>query len=323
MLEWRVQEVQHLFMHTVIALTYNVVMELRHLRCFVAVAEERHFGRAAEGLYIAQSAVSQQVKRLEEELGVQLLVRNKRRVSLTDTGRAFFEEARRTLEQAEKAAEVARRASRGQVGQLAVGFFGPATYGVLPNLLGDYRKRFPDVELRLYEWTTAKQVEELRYGNIQVGFVRGPTRDEELIVEHVWREPIVVALPEGHRLADLDTVPPEMLADEPFVMVPRDKEPTSHDKYVSICHLSGFSPRVVQEAHHVHTSVALVASGVGVCFVPASVENLRRPGAVYRPLEDVLVEVETDIVRYRREVSPVLRTFLDAVEELSKVQVSR
>ena len=303
-----------------IVLTYNRLMELRHLRCFVAVAEELHFGRAAERLYIAQSAVSQQVQRLERELGVELLQRNKRRVRLTDTGRAFIEEARRTLEQAEKAAEVAKRASRGQVGQLSVGFFGPATYGVLPNLLGDYRKRFPDVELRLYEWTTAKQVEELRYGNIQVGFVRGPTRDEELIVEHVWREPIVVALPEGHRLADWDTVPPEMLADEPFIMVPREKETTSHDKYVSICHLAGFSPRVVQEAHHVHTAVALVASGVGVCFVPASVENLRRPGAVYRPLEDPSVKLDTDIVRQRHEPSPVLREFLDLVGEMSAVK---
>lgn len=287
----------------------------------MAVAEERHFGRAAERLYIAQSAVSQQVQRLERELDVKLLERNKRRVKLTDTGRAFLGEARRTLEQAEKAAEVARRASRGQVGQLAVGFFGPATYGILPNILGDYRKRFPDVEMRLYEWTTSKQVEELHYGNIQVGFLRGPTKDEDLVVEHVLREPIVVALPEGHRLADRDTVPPEMLADEPFIMVPRDKEPTGHDKYVSICRQAGFSPRVVQEAHHVHTAVALVASGVGVCLVPASVENLRRPGAVYRHLEGVSVEVETDVVRHRREVSPVLRTFLDTVEELSAAQV--
>lgn len=199
--------------------------------------------------------------------------------------------------------------------------FGPATYGVLPEILGTYRKQFPDVELNLYEWTTSKQVEELRAGRIEVGFVRGPIRDEELVVEHVLRgEPVVVALPEGHRLADRDTVSPKMLADEPFIMVPRDKEPTGHDKYVSICHLAGFSPKVVQEAHHVHTAVALVASGVGVCFVPASVENLRRPGAVYRPLEDPSAEVDTDVVRQRHEPSPVLREFLDLVGELSAVQ---
>lgn len=296
-------------------------MELRHLRCFVAVAEELHFSRAAQRLHIAQSAVSQQVRRLERELGVELLLRNKRRVRLTHVGRAFLEESRRTLEQADRAVDTARRAARGQVGQLAVGFFGPATYGVLPEILGTYRERFPDVELTLHEWTTSKQVEELRAGRIQVGFLRGPIRDEGLVVEHVLRgEPVVVALPEGHRLAARDTVQLEMLADEPFIMVPRDKEPTGHDEYVSICRPAGFSPKVVQEAHHVHTAVALVASGVGVCLVPASVQNLRRPGAVYRPLGDPSAELDTDIVRQRHEPSPVLREFLDVVEELSAVQ---
>ncbi|CAA9441468.1 MAG: Transcriptional regulator, LysR family, partial [uncultured Rubrobacteraceae bacterium] len=128
-------------------------MELRHIRCFVAVAEEMHFGRAAERLYVAQSAVSQQVKRLEQELGVELLTRNKRRVSLTEPGRVFLDEARRTLWQAEKGAEAAKRASRGQVGRIVVGFIGPTTYSIVPEVLGAYRKRFADVEMVLHEWT--------------------------------------------------------------------------------------------------------------------------------------------------------------------------
>jgi DNA-binding transcriptional LysR family regulator len=292
-------------------------MELRHLRCFVAVAEELHFGRAAERLYIAQSALSQQVQRLERELGVELLQRNKRRVRLTEVGRVFVEEARRTLEQAERAADTAKRAARGQVGKLEVGFFGPATYHVLPKILATYRERFPEVELALHEWTSSRQLEQLRAGRIRVGFLCGPVHAEEgLVVEHVFREAVVVALPERHPAASREAIALETLAGDPFIMVPRREEPTGHDQYVSLCLLAGFSPRVVQEAHQIHTAVALVASGVGACLVPASVRNLHREGVVYRALLAPTAELETAVVR-GREATPVLRTFLGVVGELS------
>jgi DNA-binding transcriptional LysR family regulator len=292
-------------------------MELRHLRCFVAVAEEMHFGRAAERLYVAQSAVSQQVRRLERELGVELLVRNKRRVSLTEAGRVFLGEARRTLEQAEKGAEAAKRASRGQIGRLVVGFIGPATYNIVPEVLGVYRKRFVDVELVLHEWTSAQQTERLREGYLQVGFVRSPVDLEALAVEHTFREPVVVVLPEGHPLAALDAVPVEMLADEPFIFVPRQKEPHSFDRYITLCQQAGFTPRVVQESYHVHILAALVAAGVGVGMAPASVGKLRWDGVVYKRLRSPAAEVETAVVRRQDEDAPVVGAFLEVVREVA------
>lgn len=287
------------------------------MRCFVAVAEELHFGRAAERLYVAQSAVSQQVKRLENELGVELLFRNKRRVSLTEAGRVFLEEARSTLRQAGKAAEAAKRASRGEIGRLAVGFIGPTTYNIVPGVLGTYRRRFPDVELILHEWTSAQQTERLRDGYLQVGFVRAPVDTGALVVEHTFREPVVVVLPEGHPLADLDTVPVEKLADDPFIFVPRHKEPHSFDRYISLCQQAGFTPRIVQESYHVHILAALVAAKIGVGMAPASVAKQRWDGVVYRRLRSPAAEVETAVVRHPDETSPVVRTFLDVVGEFA------
>ncbi len=287
------------------------------MRCFVAVAEEMHFGRAAERLYVAQSAVSQQVKRLEQELGVELLTRNKRRVSLTEPGRVFLDEARRTLWQAEKGVEAARRASRGQVGRLVVGFIGPTTYSIVPEVLGIYRRRFADVELVLHEWTSAQQTERLREGYLQVGFVRSPVDLDALAVEHTFREPVVVVLPEGHALAALDEVPVEMLADDPFIFVPRHKEPHSFDRYISLCQQAGFTPRVVQESYHVHILAALVAAGVGVGMAPASVAKMRWDGVVYRRLRSPAAEVETAVVRRRGEAPPVVRAFLDVIGEVA------
>ena len=287
------------------------------MRCFVAVAEELHFGRAAGRLRVAQSAVSQQVKRLEQELGVQLLTRNKRQVSLTGPGRVFLDEARLTLWQAEKGAETARRASRGQVGRLVVGFIGPATYNIVPEVLGIYRKRFADVELVLHEWTSEQQTERLREGYLHVGFVRAPVDIESLEVEHTFREPVVVVLPEEHPLAALDSVPVEMLADEPFIFVPRQKEPHSFDRYVGLCREAGFAPRVVQETYHVHILAALVKAGIGVGMAPASVGKQRWDGVVYRRLRSPAAELETAVVRRQHETSPVVRAFLEVVKEVA------
>lgn len=289
---------------------------MRHMRYFVAVAEELHFGRAAERMHIVQPALSQQIGRLEEELGVQLLRRTKRRVELTEAGRAFLKGARDALARAESAAEDARRAARGQVGRLVVAFVGPATYNVLPGILGAYRERYPDVELDLHELTSVEQLKRLREGAIQVGFVRPPVNDEALCVETVVREPVVAILPESHPLADRDAVPLEALAGEPFVMVPRSREPNLHDLYVSMCRQVGFSPRVVQEANRIHTIVALVATGMGFAFSSASVARFSRPGAVYRKLEGTPAEVEIAVAWRREDTSPVLRNFLDLAREI-------
>lgn len=295
----------------------RVKVELRHLRYFVAVAKELHFGKAAKRLHIVQPALSIQISRLEEELGVELLRRNKRQVRLTEAGRLFFGEAQRILERTEQASEAARRAAQGQIGRLAIGFVGPAVYSIFPDILRTYRKQVPEVDLMLYELNSTEQIEALHEGRIHVGFVRMPVDDEALIFETVYREPVVAVLPEDHPLASREKVPIKMLANEPFVMVPRSREPGAHDHYVSLCREAGFSPKVVQEAHQIHTIVGLVSAGIGTAIVPSSVRNLRRPGAVYRSIKGPSPQMEMATARLREIYSPILDRFLDIVEEVT------
>ena len=258
--------------------------------------------------------MSKRVAKLEEELGVKLFHRTRREVRLTEAGDAFLEGARLALEDAQRATEEARKGARGELGRLEVGFFSPAIYGILPKILKSYHERFPAVRVTLHEWTSAAQLERLREGKIEIGFMRAPVEEEGFLTEHVFLEPIVVALPEGHPQARREVVPPEELADDPFIMVPRHKEPNSFDRYVSICQRAGFSPKITQDVFEIHAIVGLVATGMGVAFVPGSIRNLKRPGVVYRPLEDPEAHIGSAIVRRSAQPSPVLRTFLDTLQ---------
>jgi len=288
-------------------------MELSHIRYFVVAAEELHFGRAAKRLHITQPSLSKRVAKLEEELGVKLFHRTRREVKLTEAGRAFLEGARRVLEDARGATEEARKAARGELGRLEVGFFSPAIYGILPEILKIYHERFPEVRVTLHEWTTSVQLERLREGKIEIGFMRAPVEGEEFVTEHIFFEPVVAALPEGHPQARREVIPTVELAGEPFIMVPREKEPNSFDRYVSICQRAGFSPRITQEVFEIHAIVGLVATGMGVAFVPGSVGSLRRPGVVYRPLGDPEARIGTAVVRRNVPLSPALGTFLETL----------
>lgn len=292
-------------------------MELRHLRYFVAVAEELHFGRAAERLRMAQPPLSQQIKRLEEELGVELLRRTKRRVELTEAGEAFLREASLALSQVDVAAEAARRADRGETGTLSVGFVGSAAYEVLPEILKAFRERYPEVEVGLEELTTAQQVRALGEGRIEVGFVRPPVGEDGLEVETVLREPLVAVLPSDHPLSGQEDVSLGALAEEPFVMTPRRLGPSFYDRIVGACREAGFSPRVVQEAIQMQTIIGMVAAGIGVALVPASEGNLSRRGVVYKPIHDEGLEVELAMAWVPEAPSPTLRAFLRIVRESS------
>lgn len=292
-------------------------MELRHLRYFVAVAEELHFGRAAKRLHLAQPSLSQQIRQLEEHLGVELLLRsNKRRVRLTEAGAVLLGEARSTLARVERAAESARRAGRGEVGRLAVGFVPSATDDVLPDILRTFRERFPVVGLVLHELTTPEQAEALRDERIQVGFCRPPVGDGSLACEIVLREPLVAALPEGHRLCAGSEVPLRSLAGEPFVLFPRESAPAFHDRIVGVCRRAGFEPEVAQEAIQMHTIASMVAVGMGVALVPASLQNLRRKGVVYKPLRGGAPAAEIAAIWRPEDPSPVLQRFLGVVGEV-------
>ncbi len=241
-------------------------MELRHLRYFIAVAEELHFGRAATRLLIVQPSLSQQIRQLEEELGFPLLRRTKRSVELTDAGKVFLAAAQGILVQVQEAKRAAQRAYRGEVGRLVVGYISSSTYDLLPVMLRAYRERFPHVEIVLRELTTPVQIRALEEDEIQVGLLRLPISTPLVDVEVVRREPIVCVLPEGHPLARQERIAVSMLANEPFVLQSRQHGGGYYVQLMKLCLASGFSPNVVQEVTETHTIVGLVAAGAWYAF---------------------------------------------------------
>ena len=292
-------------------------MELRHLRYFVAVAEELHFGRAAMRLRIAQPPLSQQIRQLEEELGVRLLDRTKRRVDLTVPGRAFLAEARRALAQTERAVRTAQRASRGEIGHLTIGFVPSADLDVLPRVLRRWAERFPHVEITLHALLPGQQVDALRDGRIQVGFLRPPVDETELAVESIQREALVVGLSERHPLARRARVRVADLMADPMIFFPRTAAPGYYDALVGVCRDAGFTPRVAHETTSIQTNLGLVAAGFGVTLLPASIRNLQRAGVVYRPLTPPVPHVVMAVAYRLRETSPILAAFLTVVREVT------
>ena len=292
-------------------------MELRQLRYFRAVADELHFGRAGEKLAVAQPALSRQVQALEKELRVDLFDRTHRQVQLTEAGKVFLAATTRLLAQADQMVEDARRAARGETGRLIVAFVGSAMYGPLPTALRAFRDRFPGVDLVLDETETTVQHRALLEGRIDVGLLRAPFNDPELVIETLLREPIIVALPQRHALARRAELKLRELSNEAFVFFPRGPQPSYADGVWSACVAAGFRPRVVQEAIEMQTAIGLVAAGFGICLVPSAVRHLRRSGVIYRPL--ALPAPSTVLVAtYRRDnLSPVLREFLQTVRSES------
>lgn len=291
-------------------------VELRHLRYFVAVAEELHFGRAAQRLHIAQPPLSQQIRRLERDLGVTLFDRTNRRVALTDAGRAFLPEARLTLTQAERAAQVATRAARGEVGQLSIGHMTSAELNVFPRLLPVFRRRHPSIELAFQLLGASEQLRMLRDGQIHAGFLRLPARDPTLTVRPLVREPLVVVLPERHPLARRRSLTLGALRAERFVLFSRSHAPEYFDALVAICRQAGVEPTIVQETTRLHTTISLVASGRGVSLVPRCVSRLGTPGVVWRPLRPPAPGTEIGLAYDPANPSRLLRAFVAVVDEV-------
>jgi DNA-binding transcriptional LysR family regulator len=291
-------------------------VELRHIRYFVAVAEELHFGRAAQRLHIAQPPLSQQIRHLEQELGVTLFHRTNRRVELTDAGRAFLVEARLTLAQADHAKEVASRAARGEVGQLIIGYMASAELNVFPRLLPAFRKRHPDIELAFQLLGASEQLEALRDGVIHAGFLRLPASDRALTVNPILREPLVVVLPERHRLARRRSLALSELRGERFILFARRFAPGYYDALMAICRKAGLEPKVVHETNRFHTTLSLVATGRGIFVTGKSVDRLGRPGIVCRPVRPRVADIEMGLAYDPRNPSPLLRAFVAVVDEV-------
>ncbi|MDQ1649621.1 MAG: hypothetical protein QOG60_1678 [Frankiaceae bacterium] len=285
-------------------------LELRHLRMFLAVSRELHFGRAAEQLHISQPAVSQQVRGLEKALGVALFSRTSRAVELTPAGMVLLEAAPRVLAEAERAQERVRQAGQGAVGHLVVGSVGTALASIAPKVLRELRTRFPDLDVEVSQMDTAAQLVALAAGRIDVGLVRSAAERPGLSHESLVEEPLVVALAEDHRLAAEETIAPGELADEPFVLWPRALGADYFDIVTGYCREHGFSPRVVAEGKDIETQLGLVAAGWGVSLQPAFYANLRPLGVAFRPLRGVAPPVVLQVAWRTTDRSPAVQHFV-------------
>lgn len=263
----------------------NNQIEIRHLRYFLAVAEALHFGKAAEKLGMAQPPLSQQIKNLERILGYPLFDRTTRGVKLTAVGEFFRERARHTLERMRNDIEITRRLGSGKEGVLNVGFSGSVMFTGLPKAIETYRRRYPNVELRLQELVTAEQIPGLLDGSLSIGFMRDGEARDGLSIESILHERYIAALPSSHRLAGNKTpLSPAALKDEPFVLFARRMGNLAFDRTVACCEAAGFRPNIVQDAPQWPTTLRLVAAGLGVTLVPSCVQSLTMPGVTYRKL---------------------------------------
>ena len=251
-------------------------MELRQLRYFLAVAEELHFGRAARRLHISQPPLSAQIKQLEEEMRLQLFYRTKRKVELTDAGRVFAREARVILQQVEQAAGMASEANRSKQARVVVGC-SPANREVVVRILGELKRRHPSLELTVKSLPSPQQIDALRNSQIDLGFITVPTPHEGLMIEPLWSEPLVVALPTKHALAARRAIPLRALERESLIIFPLYMSPGRYESIADMCRKAGFSLNAVHEVDNIHTMLEMVSTGLGVALLRASARLIESP----------------------------------------------
>jgi DNA-binding transcriptional LysR family regulator len=287
-------------------------MELRHLRYLIAVAEELHFGRAAIRLHISQPPLSQQIRQLEEELGVQLFRRTKREVQVTEAGKRVITEAYQVLGRIDHFSKVAAKAGSGEIGHLSVGVPGGGNE-VLVGTLKELARKYPGVHIELQYMNTGKQIEALRESRIEVGFLNLPVKEPGLALETIKKEALWLALPKGHPLTQHKTIPLVRLAKQPMIFFPRRVTPGLHDLITSMCRNAGFTLNVMHEADGIIGGLTLVSAGLGLAFSTPSLQRLW-PDLVFRPIEKS-PPIE-QAVGYRSDLqSPVLDTFLRVVRQ--------
>ncbi len=284
-------------------------MELRQLHYFVTVAEELHFGKAADRLQITQPALSKQIARLEQALGVQLLARTKRTVQFTPAGQVFFEQAQQLLSQAESAIQLTQRIDRGEVGQLTIGFTETAVHTILPQLVCDFRQDYPNVEISLIELSTEAQVTALNQGKIDLAFLHPPIDPRGIILHPILEESFVAVLPQQHPLVAYDRIPLEAFANEPLIIHPRQEGPALYDGFVQVCQEAGFQPKIVKESISLQARICLVATGMGITFVSSQLQFLVGRNVVCRPLEKCPIDLKLAAAWRQNASNPTLRAF--------------
>lgn len=294
-------------------------MELRHLRYFVAVAEELHFTRAAERLHIGQPPLSMQIRDLEEEIGALLFERSKRRVALTEAGRRFLVHARAILAQADLAGAEARRAARGELGELRVGFTSSMPYtSTLPDLLYAYRQRYPLVRLQLREMFTTDQFAALARNSLDIGLVRfgGMEPPAGVQAREIGRDPLRIVINAAHPLAGRACLGLADLRDEGFISFPPDAGTGLPLILQRLCRAAGFEPRIVQTAREATTQIGLVAAGLGVALLPAPLECVRLPRVRYVPIDEAEAHFSLGVATRVGSPDALLGGFLEVLEEV-------
>jgi DNA-binding transcriptional LysR family regulator len=284
-------------------------MELRHLRYFIAIAEELSFSRAARRLNLSQPPLSQQILDLERELGVRLFERGPRKVRLTHAGEAFLAEARATLSQADHAALTAQRADRGEVGLLQIGYLTSATNACFAKIIHEFRQLHPEVTLDLRDMNEVDMLRAMRAGSLHAALLRAVPEDDELAVTPLWTDTLNVALPAKHRLARQKQVSLRDLAGEPFIQLNPSFYPIASHCFMLVCREAGFIPRISQQASDYLSLLWLVASGLGIAVATDSLRDLQRDGMVWKPLCDATKAARMLLVTRKDEASPTLVAF--------------
>lgn len=299
-------------------------MELRHLRYFLAVAQERNFTRAARSLNIAQPPLTQQIKGLEAEMGVTLIDRSAYRIELTDAGRVFAADVARILGDVRGAVLKAKRAARGTVGHVRVGFTESASFNPLvPSTFRTFRSTYPDIEVSLEERQSTELAAALREGRLDAAFLRPPLRTSGgLAFVLLEEEEMVVALPSSHRLAGHTSLKLRDLAEETFILYPRSARPGLADAIVAACERAGFTPTVEQFAPQLSSTINLVAASLGISIVPASMQRLQPDAVIYLPLRGERLRALLGIAHRARETSRAVLEFIE-MARAAKVPVSR
>lgn len=298
-------------------------MELYQLRSFMAVAEELHVSRAAARMHLAQPTLSRQIAALERSVGVSLFRRTQRRLQLTSAGEVFLTSAREIIRTADSATEQARRAARGEVGVLRLGFVQSAVYAAVPRLVGQFRAAYPQVRLEVRPMTTLQQVAALQAGELDAGLLRpqqpaaGPVERAGLRTRVLSHDSVRAVLPAAHPLADRHRVPLAALADEPFVLYPREPGSTGHDMIIEHCRQAGYQPTIIQEANDAQTIVALVAAGLGVSLLLTPTPPIDPALVVCRQLRDRLPTWEMALAWREDNPSEPLARFLDITTAIS------
>ncbi|WP_257211593.1 LysR family transcriptional regulator [Sphingobium sp. IP1] len=294
---------------------FELMFEMSQLRCFVAVAEHLHFGQAAQHLNMTQPPLSRQIQLLEREVGVPLLERNSRAVRLTPAGRVFLPEAQRILRLSESAMRWTQRVWRGEAGTLRIGFTAASGYGMLPDLMLKLKALMPDVDIVLREMVSAAQIEALNSGILDIGFIRPPVDTRRFAFREYLSEPLIAALPAGHRLLEKSDIALADLDEQPFIMYSPDAARYFHDILTALFDQAQIAPRIAHQVGQMHSMLALVDAGFGMALVPEVAARLRFPNVVFRPMPSITEwPAKLNLIWRPDNENPALARFVESID---------